>query len=87
MSRIEKLVRSIKNNPRDFRFSDAAKIARHFGVLEVPGGRHPHLFKKPGFPIVLNFQADRNGKIKPYQAWQLLSAIKFIERITTPDDE
>ena len=32
------------------------------------------MFQRPGEPISLNFQ-DRDGKIKPYQAKQLIAMI------------
>jgi hypothetical protein len=69
-----KLLAAIRNNPRDVRFDDACKVAGWLGFV-AKGGKGAHrAFQRPGEAVGLNFQ-DRNGKIKPYQAKQLIEMI------------
>jgi hypothetical protein len=66
------LLASIRANPQDVRFNDACKVA---GWLDfsAKGGKGSHqTFQRPGEPTALNFQ-NRNGRIKPYQARQLIA--------------
>ncbi len=69
------------DNPKNVRFVDLIKIATHFfGVPRVNGTSH-HVFKVPwqGEPWV-NLQAD--GKMaKPYQAKQVIKALKKLEEV------
>ncbi len=76
MTKREKLLAGICNNPHDVRFDDACRAAVLLG-FEHKGGQGLHrAFARPGEPELLNFQ-DRNGSIVPYQARQL---IRMIER-------
>jgi hypothetical protein len=72
MSKADKLLESIRNNPTDVRFSDALKVAESFFGKPRIAGSH-HIFTVPGGTPV-NLQ-DRDGKAKAYQVEQLLEAI------------
>ena len=80
MSRRDKLVRAVRSNPRDVRFDDACKIAEMLGFVHKGGKGSHRVFARRGEPVALNFQ-DRNGKIKPYQARQLIEMIEKYEKI------
>lgn len=78
MTKSDKLVQAIRNNPRDVRFDDACKIAERLGFIGK-GGKGSHTaYSKPGEPVGLNFQ-NRDGKIPPYQAKQLIEMIDKYE--------
>jgi len=76
----DNLIQSIRNNPKDVRFQDACKVAEWLGFTAKAraGGSH-HVFARPGEMTQLNFQ-NRNGKIKPYQARQLIAMIDLYYR-------
>ena len=74
MTRREKLLAAIRNNPKDVRFSDACKAAEAIGFVRA-GGRGSHVvLARAGEPVILNFQ-DRGGRIPPYQARQLIEML------------
>jgi hypothetical protein len=74
MSQLAKLVADLRNNPKGFRFDDACKLAEAMGFVHK-GGKGAHCgYSKQGEPVQLNFQ-NRQGKIKPYQARQLIEMI------------
>ena len=76
MSKLGKLLESIRNNPLDVRFDDACMVAMSLG-FEKKGGKGSHVvFARINTKEILNFQ-NRNGKIPGYQARQL---IKMIEK-------
>ena len=78
MSQRRKLVDHAKRNPQDVRFDDACKMAEWLGFsAKAPKGSHC-AFARPGEATLLNFQ-DRNGKIPPYQARQLIEMIEKYE--------
>ena len=71
MTRREKLLAAIRNNPRSVRFADACRVAEAIGFVRA-GGKGSHtVYAKSGEPTILNFQ-NRNGYIPPYQACQLM---------------
>ena len=74
MSQRSKLIESIRNNPKDVRYEDACKAAEMLGFTHIGGSGSHRVYSKPGQQMSLNFQ-NRNGKIKPYQAKQLLDMI------------
>ncbi len=83
MSKRDKLIASLRNNPKDVRFADACKIAEMVGFA-CEGGQGSHrAYQRAGEPVGLNFQ-DRNGRIKPYQARQLL---EMVDKYWNGDDE
>lgn len=72
MGNSDKLSAAIRNNPKDVRFEDACKMAESLGFI-WKGGKGAHrAFSRAGEPMALNFQ-NRNGKIPPYQARQLIA--------------
>lgn len=83
MSRRAKLIAKIRKNPKDVRFEDACKVAEWLGFVGK-GGKGSHTaFSRPAEPEGLNFQ-NRDGKIKPYQAKQL---IEMIDKYDDEEDE
>jgi hypothetical protein len=80
VSRLNKLIQKIRNNPKDVRFDDACKVAEAIGFIGK-GGRGSHnSFSRTGERVGLNFQKREGGKIKPYQAKQLIEMIdKYYE--------
>jgi hypothetical protein len=83
MSKWEKLIAGLRNNPKDVRFADACRIAEKIGFT-CKGGQGSHnAFQRPGEPTSLNFQ-DRKGRIFPYQARQLL---EMVEKYWDGDNE
>jgi hypothetical protein len=80
MTRIEKIVASMKQNPANIRFNDLAKVCSHyFGVPRQDGTSH-QIYKTPwpGDPRV-NIQRGKSGKAKAYQVKQVLAAIERLE--------
>jgi len=78
MTRREKLLAAIRNNPRDVRFADACKAAEAIGFVRA-GGKGSHVvYARTGEPTILNFQ-NRNGHIPPYQARQLVEMLDKYE--------
>jgi hypothetical protein len=83
MTRREKLLSTIRRNPKAVRFDDACKVAERLGFL-YKGGKGSHrAFGRPDEPDLLTFQ-NRNGCIPFYQARQL---IKMIEKYGDSDDK
>jgi hypothetical protein len=73
-----KLIAHIRNNPKDVRFDDACKVAKELGFVCKGGGSSHHAYSRPGESVGLNFQ-NRGGRIKPYQARQLIEMIDKYE--------
>lgn len=79
MASISKLVAQLRQNPQNVRFADLVKVCDHyFGEPRQQGSSHC-VYKTPwaGDPRV-NIQ-NKNGKAKPYQVKQILSAIEKLE--------
>lgn len=79
MAQIKKLIKQIKNNPQDVRFTDLVKVCDHyFGESRQRKTSHC-VYQTPwqGDPRV-NIQ-NKNGKAKPYQVKQVLAAIAKME--------
>jgi hypothetical protein len=79
MASISKLVAQFRQNPQNVRFADLVKVCDHyFGEPRQQGSSHC-VYKTPwaGDPRV-NIQ-NKNGKAKPYQVKQILSAIEKLE--------
>lgn len=71
MTKREKLLAAIRNNPKGVRFADACKAAETVGFVGA-GGKGSHaVYARKGEPVILNFQ-NRGGEIPPYQARQLI---------------
>jgi len=82
MTKRDKLIDGIRNNPKDVRFDDACRAAVQIGFVHSRTSGSHHAFSRPGEPELLNFQ-DRDGKIKPYQARQL---VKMLDKYDEQDD-
>ena len=79
MTSISKLVAQFQQNSQNVRFADLVKVCNHyFGEPRQSGSSHC-VYKTPwaGDPRV-NIQ-NKNGKAKPYQVRQILSAIEKLE--------
>ena len=78
MTRREKLLAAIRNNPKDVRFVDACRAAEAIGFVNA-GGKGSHtIYARAGELTILNFQ-NRSGRIPPYQARQLIEMLDKYE--------
>ena len=75
MTKREKLLQAILNNPKTVRFEDACKIAAMLGFYPQGGKGSHQTYGKVGETLLLNFQ-NRSGYILPYQAKQLIEMVK-----------
>jgi hypothetical protein len=76
MSSVETVLKNMRSNPANVRFSDLCKVCeRYFGNPRQSGSSH-RVYKMPwqGDPRV-NIQNDK-GKAKAYQVRQVLKAIE-----------
>jgi hypothetical protein len=79
MGKNENVIRQMKQNPNDVRFTELCKICElYFGEPRQKSSSH-RIYKTPwqGDPRV-NIQ-DHNGKAKAYQVRQVLKAIERME--------
>jgi hypothetical protein len=76
MTKRDKLLAGVCNNPKAVRFDDACRADELLGFKHKGGQGSHRAFAKQGEPELLNFQ-DRNGCSVPYQTRQL---IRMIER-------
>lgn len=79
MSKRDKLIAAVRNNPKDVRFSGACWLAEQLGFKAKSRSATWHrAFARPGEPTLLNFQ-NRDGRIPTYQARQLTDMIDRYE--------
>lgn len=78
MTKREKLLARIRNNPRGVRFGDACKAAEAIGFVRMGGKGSHSIYARAGEPTILNFQ-NRNGYVPPYQARQLIEMLDKYE--------
>lgn len=78
MTRREKLLAAIRNNPKGVRFADACKAAETIGFVRAAGKGSHMVYARTGEPTILNFQ-NRSGYIPPYQARQLIEMLDKYE--------
>ncbi|MDP2782977.1 MAG: hypothetical protein Q8O38_00085 [Sulfurimicrobium sp.] len=71
MKKHEKLLASIRDNPKGVRFDDACRAAEILGFTHKGGQGSHRAFARSGEATLLNFQ-NRNGLVAPYQARQLI---------------
>jgi hypothetical protein len=71
MTKQEKLLSALRNNPKAVRFNDACKIAEQLGFVQQGGKGSHRTYGRIDEALLLNFQ-NRDGYILPYQAKQLL---------------
>lgn len=79
MPTVEQILKSIKHNQKNERFSDLKKVCdKYFGEARNTGGSH-YVYRMPwkGDPRI-NIQND-NGKAKEYQVKQVLTAIEKLK--------
>lgn len=75
MSKNEKLLAKALKSQKNFKFSDALKLAEIHGFeLSRVRGSH-HIFKHEELDNLVNLQ-ERNGEAKPYQLKQILDLIE-----------
>ena len=75
MTRRQKLIEKIKNNPAGVRFQEICRLAEQLGFTNR-GGKGSHIvYEKDGVEEILTFQ-NRKGMAKPYQVKQLLAVIE-----------
>jgi hypothetical protein len=80
MSRIERLIAEMRQNPTNVRYMDLMKVCDHyFGEARQSGTSH-RIYKTPwaGDPRV-NIQQGESGKAKAYQVRQVLAAVDKLE--------
>ena len=79
MASIKDILKQLKQNPTNVRFTDLCKVCEHyFGEARQSGSSH-RIYKTPwqGDPCV-NIQNSK-GKAKAYQVKQVLKAIERLE--------
>jgi hypothetical protein len=81
VSRRDKLIERIRNNPKDVSFSDACWLAQELGFQRKKrkSGSSHRVFSRTGEPVGLNFQKGTGGRIPTYQAEQLIAMIDKYE--------
>jgi len=77
MPTIESILRSMRENPENVRFSEVSKVAEHF-FGEPRVRRSHHIYKTPwkGNPRI-NLQ-NRKGYVHEYQVKQALAAVEIL---------
>ena len=83
MTKREKLLASIRANPKTVRFEDACKVAERLGFTHKGGQGSHRVFGRTDEPDLLNFQ-NRGGTVPPYQVRQLIS---MMDKYGGEDDE
>lgn len=81
MSRLDRILESMRQNPRNVSFSDLALVCdAFFGEPRQKGSSH-RVYRMPweGDPRV-NIQND-HGKAKPYQVHQVLKAVNKLKEM------
>jgi hypothetical protein len=78
MTKRQKLLDAIRNNPTTVRFDDACKAAEMLGFIKKAGKGSHCVYAKKSESVHLNFQ-NRNGYVYPYQARQLIEMINKYE--------
>lgn len=86
MTKCEDLLAEIEANPKNADLNTVIRLAECWGFCGRSGGKHPHLYKRPGFRTLLNFQKRSDGKAKAYQVRQLLAAIDELQEIAAAAD-
>jgi hypothetical protein len=75
MAKCAKLLQQALDGPAGLSFDDLCHLAECFGFgRRRQSGTSHCIYKRPGFPRLMNFQNDQ-GKAKTYQVRQLLQAL------------
>jgi hypothetical protein len=79
MSSCEEILRHMRRNPQDVRFSDLCKVCNYYFGGPRRGGTSHRVYRTPwqGDPRV-NIQ-NRKGRARVYQVKQVLKAIERLE--------
>jgi len=72
MTKLKRLLASIRDNPKGVRFDDACRAAELLGFTHKSRQGSHRAFARSGEATLLNFQ-NRNGRIPEYQARQLIA--------------
>lgn len=76
MSKKEKLLQRVQNNPNNVRFGDFCTLLEYFDfVLQRTRGSH-HLYQHPDLDEVMNIQPKKDSKAKGYQVRQFLKLVE-----------
>lgn len=75
MTRKQKLIQKLLNNPKNIRFQEAQTAVEAFGFHLVRIRGSHHIYIHPDVPELVNLQ-DVNGYAKPYQIKQFLEIIE-----------
>ena len=87
MPTIESIIEGMRNNPKDVRFVDLARVCdKLFGKATTKGSHRRYKTPWQGDPRI-NIQKFGDGKAKPYQVKQVLDAIERLERSDEADGE
>jgi hypothetical protein len=82
MSRLDKIIKKMKDNPTNISFTELFRVCEYyFGQARQQGTSHC-IFKTPwsGDPRI-NIQRGEQGKAKIYQVKQVLIAIEKLENM------
>ncbi|HBQ98576.1 MULTISPECIES: type II toxin-antitoxin system HicA family toxin [unclassified Roseofilum] len=75
MSKKQKLLRQVLNNPKNVSFKDIVSLLEAFGfTLDRINGSH-HIFTHPDISELVNIQ-NVKGSAKPYQVRQFLTLVE-----------
>jgi predicted RNA binding protein YcfA (HicA-like mRNA interferase family) len=79
MSRREKRLEAIRNNPKDVRFDDLCACAASYGFIHdrTAGSHHIYRHEQPPHRM-LDLQPGKDGKAKEYQVKDFLAALDDI---------
>lgn len=92
MSRPAKTLDKVLRGTADanIRFDDLRGLLKHLGFAERVKGGH-HIFTRDGVVEILNLQAKKGGKAKPYQVKQVRDVIVryglALRVVTDTDDQ
>lgn len=78
MGRWERLLETARASPSNVRFKDLRALVEHLGFVERRHRGSHRIYQHPerrDMPLI-NLQADRSGKAKPYQVRQVLALIE-----------
>lgn len=75
MSKYDKTLQAMRNNPRDWRMDQLEAVAAHLNLkIRKPGGSHV-IFQKDGCPLEVSVPARR--PIKPVYVTQFVEMIDW----------
>ena len=76
MTKAEKLLESVRRNPKGVRFDDLCRLVERLGfVLRARAGGSHRIYSNPKVAEVINLQ-ETGGMAKPYQVRQVLTLVE-----------